>query len=410
MKRLSLAVASVLFVVPFASALQAGHSAHPDVAGGRAAFKRAWQAWSEAPEGPGKDALALEVDRLAGQRYATVSRLYWHRDLESALAAAGDSGKPILALRLLGNLDEDLSCANSRLFRVVLYADAGLSEYLREHFELLWTSERPVPRVTIDFGDGRVLERTITGNSAHFVLDRRGRPVDVLPGLYGPRLFRAALEPAEALARDVVALDGDEFSEALAQFHRARLAESDAFVAALGRPAQPPMEPTLMASQGLTLRKRAMEIGTAKALALGTFDVDATLDFTPRWESWQALAEGLPPETLDAASRALFAALQPTDWRTPGQPLDESSRDALLERFERDLRVESVANEHGLHAQVHRWFLDTRLQRDLPSLQFWVYASLFLTPAADPWLGLATPGVFSALPRDGLNIASTPSR
>jgi hypothetical protein len=46
-----------------------------------------------------------------------------------------------------------------------------------------------VPKVTIDFGDGRKLERTVTGNSAHYILTPDGEVVDCLPGLYGPQAF-----------------------------------------------------------------------------------------------------------------------------------------------------------------------------------------------------------------------------
>src|SRR5678816_2759490 len=60
-----------------------------------------------------KAALAAEIDAAAHQKYATVSRLYWHTSLESAIADARAQGRPILHLRMLGRLDEDLSCANS---------------------------------------------------------------------------------------------------------------------------------------------------------------------------------------------------------------------------------------------------------------------------------------------------------
>ena len=33
-----------------------------------------------------------------------------------------------------------------------------------------------------------------------------------------------------------------------------------------------------------------------------------------------------------------------------------------------------------------------------------VYTELFLTPANDPWLGMATPGIFTALPGDGVRV------
>ena len=75
---------------------------------------------------------------------------------------------------MLGKLTDEFSCANSRFFRTALYANKEISDYLRDNFVLHWQSVRPVPRVTVDFGDGRKLERTITGNSAHYVLDAAG--------------------------------------------------------------------------------------------------------------------------------------------------------------------------------------------------------------------------------------------
>ncbi len=118
--------------------------------------------------------LGAALDAVGRARDNHAARLYWHTDLEAAKAAARAGGKPILSLRLLGNLDDEFSCANSRFFRTVLYANADVSRLLRDEFVLHWQSVRPVPRVTIDFGDGRVLERTITGNSIHYVLDAEG--------------------------------------------------------------------------------------------------------------------------------------------------------------------------------------------------------------------------------------------
>jgi hypothetical protein len=150
-----------------------------------------------------RDRLGATVDAVAAQRYASVSRLYWYTELEAAQAEAARRKKPILALRLLGRLDEDLSCANSRFFRTALYSNKKVAELLRTHFVLLWTTERPVPRVTIDFGEGRALVGTVTGNSIHYVLDAEGRVLDALPGLYAPEVFVAELEQARALAAEL---------------------------------------------------------------------------------------------------------------------------------------------------------------------------------------------------------------
>src|SRR6516162_6507450 len=67
-----------------------------------------------------------ELARVGGQWDEASARLYWFTDLEQAKAEAKRTNKPILSLRLLGRLDEELSCANSRLFRAVLYSNARL--------------------------------------------------------------------------------------------------------------------------------------------------------------------------------------------------------------------------------------------------------------------------------------------
>ncbi len=135
-----------------------------------------------------------ELDRVCAQKDAHTTLLYWHTDLASAIADARRARRPILSLRLLGRLDEELSCANSRFFRKLLYREPAINRLLRDRYVLHWHTVRPVPRVTIDFGDGRRVERTLTGNSLHLVLDMDGRPVDALPGLFAPPVFLALLE------------------------------------------------------------------------------------------------------------------------------------------------------------------------------------------------------------------------
>ena len=141
-----------------------------------------------------------ELDRLCAQRDAHTTLLYWFTELDAAIAEARRTRRPILSLRLLGRLDEELSCANSRFFRKLLYPKPRINAVLRRDFVLHWQSVRPVPRVTIDFGDGRRVERTLTGNSVHVVLDAYGRMVDALPGLMAPDMFLDQLVQARGFA------------------------------------------------------------------------------------------------------------------------------------------------------------------------------------------------------------------
>ena len=85
------------------------------------------------------------IDETGGQKYCTASRIFWYTDFQAATRAAQASGKPILSLRMLGKLTDEYSCANSRFFRTTLYANAEISNLLREKFVLHWSSVRPVP-------------------------------------------------------------------------------------------------------------------------------------------------------------------------------------------------------------------------------------------------------------------------
>ncbi len=183
-----------------------------------------------------------DLDRVCAQKDAHTSLLYWHTDLELAVGDATRTRRPILSLRLLGRLDEELSCANSRFFRKLLYPDPQINELLRRRFVLHWQSVRPVPRVSIDFGNGRRVERTLTGNSVHLVLDQRGRPVDALPGLFAKPVFLDLLEQALGFA----AID----RRALAEMHdRARRRA----------PLPPPVPSRAFAASQIAMTKHVLE-------------------------------------------------------------------------------------------------------------------------------------------------------
>jgi hypothetical protein len=364
----------------------------------------------DASEGAERERLAALVDRVAGQRYATVSRLYWYTDLEAAQSAARASGKPILSLRMLGRLDEDRSCANSRFFRVALYGNAELSRWLDENFVLHWSSERAVPKLTIDYGDGRRIETTIAGNSAHWVLDADLRVLDVVPGLMTPQAFRGELEGSLWLA---ARLDRtNEPMRVIAQYHQARAEtaarEWGAIAAAGVRRDAPP----IMDAERITMSKMAVERPAIEIATLGPSPTAIATDS----ELWPAIGErllaarGLPTTTdavLDAQSRQLMATLRPIDWSS-SKPLDEAGRARLADAFAKSIVADTGLDLARLRPQIHAE-LARRAQTDAPldriALNEWLYETVFLTPASDRWLGLATPNVFTGLPGDGVTTA-----
>lgn len=336
--------------------------------------------------------------------------LPWHTELGAAIAEATRLDRPIVSLRLLGRLDEELSCANSRYFRLALYPDPAVARRLSRDFVLHWSSERPVPKVSIDFGDGRRLEGTVTGNSAHYLLDRRGRPVDALPGMVSPRAFLDWLDGGEPIARRAAPLDGADLSAALRAHHverRARLlgglradlervgvGEAEARLARAFERVVPDA-PSAADASALTVTKSIAELPLLEALspgARGGADSEHA-DELP----WATLA-ALPHRTvaLDEAVRA--AIVERTSWLA-GAP--EPPRIAVA-RFERAIALDTARNEL-LRAVVHGWLAESPL--DFATLNRRIYDELFLTPASDPWLGLGPTEVFAVL----TPVVSTPT-
>src|SRR6266404_674502 len=348
------------------------------------------------------------LDSICQQKDCYASRLYWYTDLEQARAAARAQRKPILSLRLLGRLDEDLSCANSRLFRITLYANEQVSTLLRERFILHWQSVRAVPKITIDFGDGRTMERTLTGNSIHYVLDSEGRLIDALPGMYGPGAFTRELVRSTSVASDLALFQTDEERlTALRRYHETRLNELEtewlSDLKRAGLTLAPSREIPRPGGAGSTppSAQRAAAATVAKAVMVerpvlrGMSDSPKSLDSIGSDAGWLTIA-GLHAEdaALDQATRALMSFKDPA--------LRGASLQGAVTALERAIAEDTVRNDYVFRARIHRWLASGAVSSDVASLNEKIYAELFLTPCWDAWLGLRPAGSYSGIDNDGV--------
>lgn len=354
--------------------------------------------------------MSQAMDAVAGQKDSFAAGLFWYTDFDQARAAARLSGKPILSLRLLGRLDEDLSCANSRFFRLTLYANQEIAQLLKERFILHWQSVRPAPRVTIDFGDGRRLERTLTGNSIHYVLDRRGRVIDALPGLYGPQAFLNELLRAASLADQAEKSPTDEAGAALLRdYHTARLKElALAWTNDLARAdARANMVKITTASAAVSAGPPRAEVAARAAITKlvvaekpvlrGISTQPRLLDAQPEDQGWARIAALHADEAqLDPASRALVRSKNPARFAAD----DEWQR--TLATLERTIAIDTVRNEYLFRRTLHEWLANLGATIDLAALNERVYTELFLTPSSDQWLGLFPSDSFTGIENDGV--------
>ena len=363
--------------------------------------------------------LKSALDAIARQRDSYASKLYWFTDLDQAKAAARATGKPILSLRLLGNLDDELSCANSRFFRTTLYSNTQVSDYLRDHFVLHWKSVRPVPKVTIDFGDGRKLERTITGNSIHYVLDSEGRIIDALPGLYGAQPFLAGLQQAERLAYQCATSPASECDQVLHEYHCARAAalESDwsrdlAIVRASSGTVPLPAAlssgpPSAGAASRATFSKTQIERPILRSVFPDQPTTHAQLEAATDDSTWASIAALHSDQArLDESSRALLMSKAPSALTagrvTASKIAIENPVLRQIRNLERSISEDTVRNEYLFHTKIHEWLAAAPAAQNLDAFNSKVYAELFLTPDSDPWLGLVQPEICTALENNGL--------
>ncbi|HEX7832310.1 MAG TPA: hypothetical protein VF787_21815 [Thermoanaerobaculia bacterium] len=318
-----------------------------------------------------KDVDDATLDQICAQKDCRFSRLYWFTDLDAAKAEAHRKGKPILSLRLLGRLDEEVSCANSRFFRTILYPDPSIAPLLREDFVLHWESVRAVPTITIELGDGRVIRQTITGNSAHYLLDANGRVLDVLPGMVSPAAYRAQL----------LAWRGLNESTDLRAYHGRALTQL------IGTRSRFMAVPAVTASRAQPTAKNASRLAMTKSLieapVLTRLDPKASLRELPQ-AMWDSIGEGEKSKVVFSEPALELMARK--------QPITE----AMLDQLRASIAADTILNQEELHYRIHEWFVYGNVS-DFDSLNKRVYAELFLTPLDDPWMGLKPATVFAAL-------------
>lgn len=346
------------------------------------------------------------IDAVAGQHDAVWSRLFWYTDLAEAETAAAAQNKPILYLRLMGKLTDEYSCANSRFFRTVLYSNRQVSSLLRDRFVLVWTSERPVPVVTIDYGDGRKLKRTLTGNSIHYVLDSSGEVIDALPGLFDPVSFARIVSVAGDAARWGPSMRGQYLARAddqiLRQWKQDISTVDPQLVLGDNQAKRSDGHPDAARAMLLTASKRAVETPLLRAISPQSAEsLDQSIDSVDA-STWRKIANLHAPDArLDEQSIAIIRQQNPSAYS------NAAALAQTVNQFQQTISEDSLRDNFQMRRKVLSWLRQSPQSIAVEDLNRRVYDELFLTPKSDPWLGLTPQGVYTALTDDGC-CAATP--
>jgi len=321
------------------------------------------------------DRLDKQIDIIAGQKNALACQLFWHKSLADAKAQAITLGRPILSLRMLGHLDEDLSCANSRFFREILYADDAIAECLRENFVLHWKPVCDVPVATIDFGNGRKLRQPIIGNSVHLVLTGKGRVVDGLPGLVTQVEFMSWLDSVFNLHGSIDQLPDSEQNTLLQAWHRNRA----------------------------QLRRQRSELAIHPDESVGDLN---PLD--PKWRDAAGrntrTADSLKTIRLSESTPLASAAMRIAPLKMAAELPVFRMVDSAGPQVEQD----SLFNLYGLQTKLDDWYIQNGTPGNYEQITNRIYKELFLMPLDDPWLGLSPEDSYMALDNKGRHLPEHP--
>jgi len=228
-----------------------------------------------------------------------------------------------------------------------LFSRADVAGLIDACFEPVWEMVRTVPRVTIDFGNGRVVRRTLHGNIATYVCNSDGKVLDVLPGIYEPQAYMAQLTQFTYLAKYVKQAPSGQQAAKLSVYHEAQRA-----ALAKNQPA-----PILINTAGIS--KRAIE-------------------------------ERIILAAMPAARQR--AALQ----RITAPPVhQEASQLASWELLATDTRINETRRRLLIHAKLANGTMVAPA-----AITRWVYKDVLHTDLDDPYLGLGKL-LFSAYPFEG---------
>jgi hypothetical protein len=276
------------------------------------------------------------------------------------------------------------------------------SRFIQENSVPCWEMVRAVPKVTIDFGEGRVIDRTLQGNTVMYVCLPDGRPVDAYPGVYtGPALLKGLQETMTLLQQG----DGLQVNPAEVQeWHRARIA------AAIDQEVR-----------RITLSKAFVESPLLHALGISRQEASARLmPPAPNGEAAVAVAPvppgepvrsaSVPPAPREATARepdpvtdphaalarlsakiedvskqpATVEQLRARHVNTPGKPgltPEEIGRKAV--------QLDSDANLRLVRPAVHLLFAGYTDLPELAGCRDTIYRQILRVPIDDPYLGLA---------------------
>lgn len=233
-----------------------------------------------------------------------------------------------------------------------MFSNQQVSDFINATFEPAWESVRPVPRVSIDFGNGKVVRRTLHGNVVTWVCNSDGQVLDALPGVYEPVMYSRRLQDLAKLfeyARQHEMVRGDSLG-AVQEYHDRQAERLER-----GQPRDQFVREVRRTITGVERGVRLMLQPAARIQSRARRGVrnERFAGFVP------------DPNTRSTSERPAQEEL--AEWKSLG--------------------TDTKLNETKRRLQIHQYLRKQPLQSP-QKLRKWMYREVLHADLDDPWLGL----------------------
>lgn len=283
-----------------------------------------------------------------------------------------------------------------------MLSNKEVQKFLQDRAITAWESVGPVPQVTIDFGNGKTIRRTLGGNTILQVLLPNGRVIDALPGVYTPEAFLSEVKQAFALVDTLGGANDTQKKEAeIIAWHRERAnasLEAPAGYASLSKSfvESPLLRRAISDIPGVSLMREATPQLQLEVRGL-PLPVSPVVRVQRMDAAWYQLAyqnaagrirdlskeplSGMEVQRLSQQGLTSLAASVPVINQTANTP-EERGRLAVV--------MDSINNLLRVHPIVHLYLAGQ--EKGLPEARACreeLYQKVLHLPTNDPYLGLA---------------------
>jgi hypothetical protein len=264
----------------------------------------------------------------------------------------------------------------------VLLSDPKVQKVLNRDFVTAWESVGAVPKVTIDFGNGKKMQRTLGGNTLMSVVLPDGRVIDSLPGIYTPEDFLANLQAIKGVLKMSGGVAQAEANpKDICNWHKGSASQGLGFAMTTSKTAvETPLLARLLADNPV-----GAPVVNTNNINLPTRTGLITLPPT----SPQVLM-GSGPEPPNYAFSFEKASMRLVDKsKIPAENLPPISTSTPEAEGMQVIKEDSRINQQLTRPVVHLYFasLDDKLP-DVATCRDTIYDKILHTPLNDPYLGL----------------------